>query len=144
MYVSCIHIFCVCWKLLILFLIYNIILYIITFLHIIRMFKKRWCYISGSSYITVLPPIPTAGLTKDDLPKLMEQTYEVMNKTFVESTTECLEEQIRSLKCEWLIKNNKVISIHHNLNSNQSMSSWLIDLRIENSQKNCTCELLRY
>ncbi|XP_071564523.1 1-acyl-sn-glycerol-3-phosphate acyltransferase alpha-like isoform X1 [Temnothorax nylanderi] len=55
---------------------------------------------SGSSYITVLPPIPTAGLTKDDLPKLMEQAYEVMNKTFVESTTECLEEQIRSLKCE--------------------------------------------
>lgn len=55
---------------------------------------------SGSSYITVLPPIPTAGLTKNDLPKLMEQAYEVMNKTFVESTTECLEEQIRSLKCE--------------------------------------------
>jgi len=40
-------------------------------------------------------------MTKDDLPKLMEQAYEVMNKTFVESTTECLEEQIRSLKCEW-------------------------------------------
>ncbi|XP_039315308.1 1-acyl-sn-glycerol-3-phosphate acyltransferase alpha [Solenopsis invicta] len=55
---------------------------------------------SGSSYITVLPAIPTAGLTKNDLPKLMEQTYKVMNKTFVESTTECLEEQIRSLKCE--------------------------------------------
>ncbi|XP_020294374.1 1-acyl-sn-glycerol-3-phosphate acyltransferase alpha isoform X1 [Pseudomyrmex gracilis] len=55
---------------------------------------------SGTSYITVLPPIPTAGLTKDDLPKLMEQTYEIMNKTFVESTSECLEEQVRSLKCE--------------------------------------------
>ncbi|XP_011061963.1 PREDICTED: 1-acyl-sn-glycerol-3-phosphate acyltransferase alpha isoform X3 [Acromyrmex echinatior] len=55
---------------------------------------------SGSSYITVLPPIPTVGMTKDDLPKLMEQAYKVMNKTFVESSTECLEEQIQSLKCE--------------------------------------------
>ncbi|EZA59803.1 1-acyl-sn-glycerol-3-phosphate acyltransferase alpha [Ooceraea biroi] len=57
-------------------------------------------FYSGTSYITVLPPIPTAGMTKDDLPKLMERAYEVMNRTFVESTTECLEEQIRSLKCE--------------------------------------------
>ncbi|XP_011872696.1 PREDICTED: 1-acyl-sn-glycerol-3-phosphate acyltransferase alpha isoform X3 [Vollenhovia emeryi] len=55
---------------------------------------------SGSSYITILPPIPTEGMTKDDLPKLMGQAYEVMNKAFVESTSECLEEQIRSLKCE--------------------------------------------
>ncbi|XP_072745075.1 1-acyl-sn-glycerol-3-phosphate acyltransferase alpha-like isoform X4 [Anoplolepis gracilipes] len=57
-------------------------------------------FYSGTSYITVLPPIPTAGLTKNDLPKLMEQVYEVMNKTFVESTTECLQEQIQSFKCE--------------------------------------------
>ncbi|GAB1861077.1 1-acyl-sn-glycerol-3-phosphate acyltransferase [Camponotus japonicus] len=55
-------------------------------------------FYSGTSYITILPPIPTAGLTKDDLPKLMEQVYEIMNKTFVKSTTECLEEQIQTLK----------------------------------------------
>lgn len=61
---------------------------------------KEEFYILGSSYITVLPAIPTAGMTKDDLPKLMAQTYEVMNKHFVESTHECLEEQIQSLKCE--------------------------------------------
>ncbi|KAL0131432.1 hypothetical protein PUN28_002751 [Cardiocondyla obscurior] len=56
---------------------------------------------SGNSFITVLPPIPTTGMTKNDLPKLMEQAYEVMNKTFVESTAECLEEQIRSLKLDY-------------------------------------------
>lgn len=61
---------------------------------------KERLSILGTSYITVLPPIPTAGLTKDDLPKLMEQVYEIMNKTFVESSTECLEEQIQSFRCE--------------------------------------------
>ncbi|EGI60876.1 hypothetical protein G5I_10892 [Acromyrmex echinatior] len=59
---------------------------------------------AGSSYITVLPPIPTVGMTKDDLPKLMEQAYKVMNKTFVESSTECLEEQIQ--RCVTKIRTN--------------------------------------
>ncbi|XP_012215795.1 1-acyl-sn-glycerol-3-phosphate acyltransferase alpha-like isoform X3 [Linepithema humile] len=53
---------------------------------------------SGTSYITVLPAIPTAGMTKDDLPKLMQQAYEVMNKSFIKSTAECIDEQMRSLK----------------------------------------------
>lgn len=61
--------------------------------------RRRLCT-SGNSYITILPPIPTAGMTKDDLPKLMEQTYKVMNKTFVESTRECFADHIGSLKEE--------------------------------------------
>ncbi|XP_032663166.1 1-acyl-sn-glycerol-3-phosphate acyltransferase alpha isoform X2 [Odontomachus brunneus] len=61
---------------------------------------KRGLCILGNSYITILPPIPTAGMTKDDLPKLMEQVYAIMNKTFVESTHECLADHIGSLKEE--------------------------------------------
>ncbi|XP_014482674.1 PREDICTED: 1-acyl-sn-glycerol-3-phosphate acyltransferase alpha-like [Dinoponera quadriceps] len=61
---------------------------------------KRKQFHSGNSYITILPPIPTAGMTKDDLPKLMEQAHEVMNKTFVESTRECFADHIESLKEE--------------------------------------------
>lgn len=69
--------------------------------HLLKLSWQLNILFPGTSYITVLPPIPTAGMTKDDLPELMERTYEIMNKTFVESTTECLEEQVRSLKCEW-------------------------------------------
>ncbi|OXU21976.1 hypothetical protein TSAR_014706 [Trichomalopsis sarcophagae] len=55
---------------------------------------------SGTSYITILPPIPTKGLTKADLPQLIEQTYQVMNKVYQESTQEALESHMESLKLD--------------------------------------------
>ncbi|KAG7209176.1 hypothetical protein KM043_015313 [Ampulex compressa] len=53
---------------------------------------------SGSSYVTILPPIPTEGLTKADLPELMEKAYDAMNKAFVETTQESLGEHINVLR----------------------------------------------
>ncbi|XP_011150698.1 1-acyl-sn-glycerol-3-phosphate acyltransferase alpha isoform X1 [Harpegnathos saltator] len=63
---------------------------------------KRKQFHSGNSYITILPPIPTTGMTKDDLPELMQQVYTVMNTTFVKSTRECFADHIEeeSLKDE--------------------------------------------
>lgn len=55
---------------------------------------------SGLSYITILPPIPTVGLTTYDLPKLMETTYEAMNNCFIETSQETLNEYIDSLQSE--------------------------------------------
>ncbi|XP_058801737.1 1-acyl-sn-glycerol-3-phosphate acyltransferase beta [Phymastichus coffea] len=55
---------------------------------------------SGTSFITILPAIPTKGMTKADLPKLIDQTYEQMNKVFKESTQEALENHMQSLKLD--------------------------------------------
>lgn len=55
---------------------------------------------SGTSYITILPPIPTMGLTKEDMPELIEKTYEVMNNAFQETTKEALEHHMESLKLD--------------------------------------------
>ncbi|XP_043276348.1 1-acyl-sn-glycerol-3-phosphate acyltransferase alpha isoform X2 [Venturia canescens] len=52
----------------------------------------------GTSYITILPPIPTKGLTKEDIPTLMDKTWEVMNSTFQETSREILvDEKVKSL-----------------------------------------------
>lgn len=40
----------------------------------------------GYSIINILPPIPTAGLTKHDLEMLMEKTYSVMSEAYVRTT----------------------------------------------------------
>lgn len=42
----------------------------------------------GKVIITALPPIPTEGLTLEDMDKLMEQTKETMLATFHESSKE--------------------------------------------------------
>ncbi|KOC69133.1 1-acyl-sn-glycerol-3-phosphate acyltransferase alpha, partial [Habropoda laboriosa] len=55
---------------------------------------------SGVSYITILPPIPTKGLTEDDLPTLLDETYNVMNKVFLETSEEALNEHMNSMKGE--------------------------------------------
>ena len=54
----------------------------------------------GKSYITILPAIPTKGMTKADLPQLIEQTYEVMNSMYKESTQEALADHMESLKLD--------------------------------------------
>ncbi|CAK9796488.1 1-acyl-sn-glycerol-3-phosphate acyltransferase alpha [Anthophora plagiata] len=53
---------------------------------------------SGVSYVTILPPIPTNGLTEEDLPKLLDDTYNVMNKAFLETSEEALNEHMNSMK----------------------------------------------
>ncbi|XP_043476957.1 1-acyl-sn-glycerol-3-phosphate acyltransferase beta isoform X1 [Leptopilina heterotoma] len=55
---------------------------------------------SGKSYITILPAISTTNLTKDDLPQLIEKTYETMNTAFKQSTQEVITEHIENLKVE--------------------------------------------
>ncbi|XP_014218260.1 1-acyl-sn-glycerol-3-phosphate acyltransferase beta [Copidosoma floridanum] len=55
---------------------------------------------SGTSFITILPAIPTEGLTKADLPRLVEETYAVMNKVYQESTQEALSRHMDSLKLD--------------------------------------------
>ena len=55
---------------------------------------------SGTSYITILPAIPTTGLTKEDLPQLIEKTYEIMNKVFQETTQEVLKKHVDGLRVD--------------------------------------------
>lgn len=97
----------------------------------LKIYLKSGLCISGNSYITILPPIPTAGMTKDDLPKLMEQVYTIMNKTFVESTHECLADHIGSLKEEWYYKNDmKWLALWAQLNKFVTSRSWSHDQQI--------------
>lgn len=42
----------------------------------------------GNIIITTLPPIPTKGLTKDDVEELMNRTYEAMHQHFKLTSTE--------------------------------------------------------
>lgn len=62
--------------------------------------SKLKIFNSGTSYITILPPIPTKGLTKEDLPKLMEDAYNIMNNSFVETSQEAINEHINTLREE--------------------------------------------
>ncbi|XP_033227878.1 1-acyl-sn-glycerol-3-phosphate acyltransferase alpha [Belonocnema kinseyi] len=55
---------------------------------------------SGISYVTILPAIPTLGLTKEDLPQLIEKTYEIMNKSFQETTQEVFKKHVEGLKLD--------------------------------------------
>lgn len=55
---------------------------------------------SGVSYITILPPISTEGLTKEDLPVLMDKAYETMNKTFLATSQETLNDYIDTIQNE--------------------------------------------
>ncbi|XP_008547800.1 1-acyl-sn-glycerol-3-phosphate acyltransferase alpha [Microplitis demolitor] len=45
---------------------------------------------SGVNYISILPPIPTKGMTKNDIPSLMEKAYKVMNEEFQQKTQEAI------------------------------------------------------
>lgn len=45
---------------------------------------------SGQVIITTLPPIPTEGLTKDDVGVLIEQTYKQMSAIYMETSAEVL------------------------------------------------------
>ncbi|XP_003704528.2 1-acyl-sn-glycerol-3-phosphate acyltransferase beta-like isoform X2 [Megachile rotundata] len=62
--------------------------------------SKLKIFNSGTSYITILPPISTKGLTKEDLPKLIEDTYKIMNNSFMETSQETINEHINTLKDE--------------------------------------------
>lgn len=55
---------------------------------------------SGTSYITILPAIPTKGLTKEDIPKLMETTYDAMNEKFMETSQQTLSEHMASVNAK--------------------------------------------
>lgn len=57
-------------------------------------------FIPGTSYITILPPIPTKGLTKDDIQELMDKSYDAMNTVFVQTSQETLTKHMESLKNE--------------------------------------------
>lgn len=48
-------------------------------------------FIVGKVIVTPLPPIPTEGLTSDDVDKLIERTREVMIATFQEVNKEVKE-----------------------------------------------------
>lgn len=47
---------------------------------------------SGHIIVSTLPPIPTAGATKDDLEDLMQRTYDAMNQVFEVTSAEVAEE----------------------------------------------------
>lgn len=49
------------------------------------------------SDITILPAIETKGMTKEDIPELMNRTYEAMNAKFIESSQEVLANHMYSL-----------------------------------------------
>lgn len=41
--------------------------------------------------MTILPPVSTEGLTKADLPQLVEKCYALMQETYAETTSEALQ-----------------------------------------------------
>lgn len=47
-------------------------------------------FVVGKCYITILPAIPTHGLTKDNIAELMDESYDKMNKVFQETSQEAL------------------------------------------------------
>ncbi|XP_015437878.1 PREDICTED: 1-acyl-sn-glycerol-3-phosphate acyltransferase alpha [Dufourea novaeangliae] len=59
--------------------------------------SKAKTFNSGNSYITILPPISTEGLTMDDLPKLKEEVYACMNKTYTTTSQEVVNEYVDSV-----------------------------------------------
>ncbi|XP_034950998.1 1-acyl-sn-glycerol-3-phosphate acyltransferase alpha isoform X2 [Chelonus insularis] len=58
--------------------------------------KKK--FDSGTNYITILPPIPTSGLKKEDIPALIDKAYEVMNEEFQKSTQEAIKKYSGQVK----------------------------------------------
>ncbi|KAI8117763.1 hypothetical protein FF38_08228 [Lucilia cuprina] len=46
---------------------------------------------AGNIILTTLPPISTEGLTKDDLPELMEKVHKIMQETFKQTSNEVLQ-----------------------------------------------------
>lgn len=55
---------------------------------------------SGLSYINILPPIPTENITKDNIQELIDETYEIMNTSFVQTSQEALTKHMESLKSD--------------------------------------------
>ncbi|KAK2575013.1 hypothetical protein KPH14_008760 [Odynerus spinipes] len=53
---------------------------------------------SGTGYITILPPISTEGMTKDNIQELIDKSYEVMNTSFIQTSQEALTKHMESLK----------------------------------------------
>ncbi|XP_076301081.1 1-acyl-sn-glycerol-3-phosphate acyltransferase beta-like isoform X2 [Lasioglossum baleicum] len=62
--------------------------------------SKQKIFNSGASYMTILPAISTEGLTMDDLPAVMEKTYECMNSKFAETSQEVVNDSLITSKSE--------------------------------------------
>lgn len=45
-------------------------------------------YVKGHAVITILPPIPTEGMTKEDLTSLIEKSRSAMQETYTKSSAE--------------------------------------------------------
>lgn len=48
--------------------------------HFLDSHNKR--FDSGNAIVSILPPIPTEGMTRDDLPKLLNQVHSMMADTY--------------------------------------------------------------
>lgn len=53
-------------------------------------FNSGFCCIPGKNIISILPPIPTVGLKKEDLNTLMEKSYNTMNQKYIELSKEVI------------------------------------------------------
>ncbi|KAJ9592758.1 hypothetical protein L9F63_015574 [Diploptera punctata] len=51
---------------------------------------RKKSFNSGNSIINILPPIPTAGLTRNDLDMLMQKTHSIMSEAYAKTTEEAL------------------------------------------------------
>lgn len=60
--------------------------------------SKKKIFNSGKSYLTILPPISTKGMTKEDLPKLIADAYKVMNDCYLETSQETISEHINAFE----------------------------------------------
>lgn len=66
---------------------------------------------AGNIIITTLPPISTEGLTKDDMPELMEKVHKVMSEALKQSSNEVLQRYAsNSLKSKSNLLDNSVTS----------------------------------
>ncbi|XP_066998663.2 1-acyl-sn-glycerol-3-phosphate acyltransferase beta [Anabrus simplex] len=63
--------------------------------------SRKKIFNSGDSIISILPPIPTKGLTKDDLEGLIEETHAVMAKEYASITEEAMSRHaLANKKCD--------------------------------------------
>lgn len=51
---------------------------------------NKYTFGSGKNIISILPPIPTVGLKKEDLNTLMEKSYNTMNQKYIELSKEVI------------------------------------------------------
>lgn len=103
--------------------------------------SKKKILNSGTIILTTLPPIPTKGLTKDDLPELMEKVHSQMQDTFKQSSNEILQRYASNMKNKKSTIDTTVTAIKQSTSSSSPSSA--ASLLTKPSSKSLSCDFTR-